>query len=287
MNDTSELTLGYISYLNCVPFFYGLKDCGFKGRLVAGVPSELNRMLQSGELDISPSSSFEYALNFEDYLLLPNFSISSFGPVGSVFLFSPCPPEQLSGKTIAITGESATSINLLRVLLLEYYGLKKVEDYVPAEDVETAIRQGRPGLLIGDRAINQAKNLPDGVLSYDLGDLWYQKTGLPFVFALWILRRSSAREKAYGFTALIRQLETSLGQALNDLPGLARNIGGEHSVAEYVAYWQGMDFFLTSNHLAGLSLYFSLCEKYNLLKKIPEVVFFTSPRIDLMGKFNY
>ncbi|WP_029918148.1 menaquinone biosynthetic enzyme MqnA/MqnD family protein [Pelobacter seleniigenes] len=275
MNDTSELTLGYISYLNCVPFFYGLKDCGFKGRLVPGVPSELNRMLQTGELDISPSSSFEYALNFEDYLLLPNFSISSFGPVGSVFLFSPCPPEQLSGRTIAITGESATSINLLRVLLLEYYDLQQVDDYVPVEDVETAIRQGRPGLLIGDRAMKQAKNLPAGVLSYDLGDLWYKKTGLPFVFALWILRRSSAREKACCFTALIRQLETSLEQALNDLPGLARNIGGEHSVAEYVSYWQGMDFFLTSNHLAGLSLYFSLCHKHNLLAKPPGISFFS------------
>ena len=275
MNDTSELTLGYISYLNCVPFFYGLRECGFKGQLVPGVPSELNRMLQSGELDISPSSSFEYALNFEDYLLLPNFSISSFGPVGSVFLFSPCPLEQLSDKTIVITGESATSINLLRVLLLEYYGLKKVDDNVPAGDVETAIRQGQPGLLIGDRAMKQARNLPVGVCGYDLGDLWYKKTGLPFVFALWILRRSSARKKACGFTALIRQLETSLEQALNDLPALARNIGSEQSVTEYVDYWKGMDFFLTPCHLAGLSLYFSLCQKHSLLAKTPEISFFS------------
>ena len=101
MPTSEQLTLGYISYLNCVPFFQYLRDQGYGGRLVPGVPSSLNRMLQLGELDASPSSSFEYALHAEKYCLLPDFSISSTGPVNSVLLFSSEPPEMLVDQTIA------------------------------------------------------------------------------------------------------------------------------------------------------------------------------------------
>ncbi|MCW8892284.1 MAG: futalosine synthase, partial [Deltaproteobacteria bacterium] len=107
MVTNAELTLGYIPYLNCVPFFRCLKDNGFKGEFVSGVPSELNQMLQAAELDVSPSSSFEYARNWRDYFVLPNHSISSVGPVRSVLLFSPFELAELKGQQIAITGESA------------------------------------------------------------------------------------------------------------------------------------------------------------------------------------
>ena len=105
--SSAGLTLGHIPYLNCVPFFHFLKQEGFQGELVSGVPAELNRMLQTGQLDVSPSSSFEYARNYQDYLLLPGHSISSFGKVQSVLLFSPVELAELDGQQIAITGESA------------------------------------------------------------------------------------------------------------------------------------------------------------------------------------
>lgn len=84
-----SLTVGHITYANCVPFFRHLQDSGFCGRIVQGVPAQLNALLAAGQIDLSPSSSFEYARNWRDYLLLPDLSISASGPVKSVLLFSP------------------------------------------------------------------------------------------------------------------------------------------------------------------------------------------------------
>lgn len=277
MPAEQDLRVGYIPYLNCAPFFQNLKTCGFSGQIVSGVPSALNAMLQTGALDISPSSSFEYALNSSDYLLLPEHSISSCGPVKSVLLFSPCPPEELQGQKIAITGESATSINLLRVLLLEYMGLNSVDDYVPAETVETLINNKKTALLIGDRAMKQAESIPAGVQVYDLGELWHKKTGLPFVFALWILRRDSAQRAPEAVRALKSQLDKSIRQAFDDLSLLAKDSGAaDKDITRLVDYWQTIDYTLTNRHLEGLNLFFTLCCKHQLLADLPKIEFFQS-----------
>lgn len=275
MDVTRDLRVGYIPYLNCAPFFHYLKDCGFSGEIVTGVPSRLNQMLQNGTIDISPSSSFEYALNSNDYLLLPGHSISSCGPVKSVLLFSPCPLAELQNRKIGITGESATSINLLRVLLLEFAGLTTVDDYVPEGTVESLVQGRQPALLIGDRAMQQAREFPAGMSCFDLGEIWYQKTGLPFVFALWILRRESADAKSVAVAALQMQLADSIRQAFNNLSLLAaQNGASDVEVARLVEYWQTIDYSLGDEHLKGLELFFSLCQKHGLLQNVPKIAFF-------------
>ena len=276
MQSEQDLRIGYIPYLNCAPFFYYLKDCGFEGAIVPGVPSALNAMLQRSEIDVSPSSSFEYALNSHDYLLLPEYSISSRGPVKSVLLFSPYAAlNDLQGEQIAITGESATSINLLRVLLLEFVGLTRVDDYVPDQDVETLIKNKQPALLIGNRAMQQADDLPDGMHCHDLGAIWYELTGLPFVFALWIVRRDSAETMADKISALHTALGISLRRAFSNLEELAEQTGAaKHEVSGLVNYWQTIDYSLTDQHIAGFELFAELCVKHNLLKKSPDIEFF-------------
>lgn len=275
MDSSSELTLGYISYLNCVPFFHHLKDNGFLGRFVAGVPATLNEMLQQGKLDASPSSSFEYARNWEKYLLLPGHSISSIGKVESVLLFSPVHLSELSGRTISITGESATSINLLRVIFREFYHLHDVTDRVPETSIESLIRENHPALLIGDRALRLARNLPPGVQVYDLGEIWYQNTGLPFVFALWMIDRNSLEKYAAELTDLGQQLLDSCHQLIsNPYPQAmveSQTIGLD--VETIVAYWRTIDYRLEEEHIRGLQLFFQLCEKYQLLKGHPELSF--------------
>ncbi len=214
MQSELQITLGYISFINCVPFFARLKEAGFQGRLAGGVPSELNQMLQDGEIDVSPSSSFEYARNWHDYVILPDHSISSRGAVKSVLLFSPVELDALDGKTIFITGESATSINLMRVLLREFCGLDHVTDRVPGERIEGLIEHEKPALLIGDRALRMAQNLPEGVKVFDLGELWTRFTGLPFVFALWMIRRDILGKFETQLSQLGHQLMQSRQQVL-------------------------------------------------------------------------
>lgn len=275
MESSSQLTLGYITYLNCVPFFHYLEDNGFCGRFVAGVPSELNQMLQQDLLDASPSSSFEYARNWKDYLILPGHSISSIGKVKSVLLFSPVPLNELSGRKVAITGESATSINLLRIIFREFYQLDGVTDGVPEAPIEDLIRQHQPALLIGDRALRLASQLPQGVQAFDLGEIWYQYTGLPFVFALWMVNRNSLDTFSDAFAVLGKQLQSSCRQLINDPYPLASVLANKVGlgVDAVVDYWQTIDYRLEKQHLQGLQLFFQLSVKYHLLESQPGINF--------------
>ena len=276
MQATAELTLGYIPYLNCVPFFARLKDNGFQGTFVAGVPSALNAMLQEGSLDASPSSSFEYACNWRNYLLLPGHAIASVGPVKSVLLFSPTDPSELAGQKIYITGESATSINLLRIIFREFYGLHDVTDAVPDEAIEVLIERQKPALLIGDRALRLANNLPDGMQIFDLGELWHQQTGLPFVFALWMIRREVVGRYHDEFVKLGAQLSLSREQVMSQPHRFAGGVAESSglTVDQISDYWQTIDYRLETEHLEGLQLFFRLCKKYHLLEEEPELNFF-------------
>jgi chorismate dehydratase len=269
------LAVGRISYLNAVPYFYRLAESGFAGRIVAGVPAELNRRLAAGELDLSPSSSFEYARLWRDYLLLPGHSISSCGPVRSVLLFSRLPLAELGAEAIALTGESATSVNLLQVLLREYCGAGRLTCRVPAEPVEEVLAAGGSALLIGDRALRAACRPPPGSMVYDLGKLWWQFTGLPFVFGLWIVRREACLTRCAEIVTFRHQLDQALQWAFADLAGMAAAVapGGPLAPDELVSYWQTVSYHLSPAHLAGLRKFFALCVKYQLLPEEPEIRF--------------
>lgn len=270
-----SLVVGHIAYTNCAPFFHHLRAAGFAGEIVSGVPSQLNQLLAVGEIDVSPCSSFEYGRNWRDYLLLPGFSISTVGAVRSVLLFSPKPLIELEGEQIALTGESATSVHLLKILLHEFVGLQRVRFGVPQSPVEDVIDQGGSALLIGDRALKMAQTYRGGII-YDLGELWHRYTGLPFVFALWILRRAAAQDKAHQVRDLLAQLQRSQQKAFSDLAALARSIPECSWMTEagLVGYWQSMSYGLDEEHIRGLELFFQLCRKQNLLPDVPQLNFF-------------
>src|SRR5216117_3665444 len=135
---------------------------------VQGVPTDLNRRLLDGEIDIAPISSIEYARNADRLRLLPRLCVGSEGAVDSIQLVSRVPLEQV--RTVAVTPESATSVVLTKVLLPE-------ADHVPLGEEADA------KLLIGDAALKSA--FEDPTPHYDLGRLWLERTGLPMVFAVW------------------------------------------------------------------------------------------------------
>ena len=272
------LRIGRIAYLNVAPYFQYLAEQGFSGDVVAGVPSALNRMLAEGMIDACPSSSYEYGQHADDYLLLPGHSISSIGPVHSVLLFTPGPVSDLSGQEIAITGESATSITLLQILLMEFCRIGDVTFRVPERAVEACLQDGQSALLIGDRALASARNCPPGFQVTDLGALWHHFTGLPFVFALWILRREAVENYPDEVSALAMQLKASRDYAFDHLPEMAARLsaGTGFSAAHLEAYWRGISYDLTDGHLEGLRLYFALCRKHGLLEREPGFHFFAA-----------
>src|SRR5436309_3584664 len=111
LSPRSRPRVGHIQFLNCLPLYYGLVHDGavVDMELTRGAPTELNRLLLDGELDISPISSVEYLRHAGDLVLLPDLTVSSDGAVKSIVLASRVPAADLNGRSVALTTTSATS----------------------------------------------------------------------------------------------------------------------------------------------------------------------------------
>ena len=129
-------------------------------------------------------------------------------------------------------------------------------------------------LLIGDRAIHASRLVFTD--QWDLGAEWCQWTGLPFVFALWILRREAVIKCPEELLELSVKLQQSRSKAFENLSSMAAQLAKNtiFSVEHLEQYWRGMSYDLSDGHIEGLKLYFTLCHKHGLLDKIPEFHFF-------------
>ncbi|HEX3532665.1 MAG TPA: menaquinone biosynthesis protein [Gemmatimonadaceae bacterium] len=255
------MKIGRIPYINCYPV-YGAIDRGvvqLDATLVDGVPTDLNRRMGAGELDISVVYAVEYARDADRYLLLPDLAISCDGPVRSVMLFSKRPAGELGGRSVIVSRSSMTSVALLELLFENVWhtrprfvpGDAEVEDVVvdSANDSDARLVIGDAALVLGS---NHRERYP---FVYDLGQTWKDWTGQPFVFAVWVAQRSTdVKEALLAHAGLI----ASRDWGLQHLPELAeqahRAMGVERSIcAEYLS---GLDYGLSYPHLAGLTEFY-------------------------------
>ena len=175
-HSLKPLRVGSVRYLNAVPLTRGLED-----EIHFDVPSKLAAMLQRDELDAALVSVTEVLFN-DRYDVLDGVAIASLGEVKSVLLAHRKPIEQ--AEEIFCDTASLTSVNLLKVLLAER-GLKP--DFKPLENYSTAPEKDFV-LLIGDPALDFLFARHDHKI-LDLGAAWNDLTKLPFVYAVWALRR--------------------------------------------------------------------------------------------------
>lgn len=273
------LTIGRIDYANVTPIFHALRrhfSCdGY--RFTGGVPARLNSLLAAEEIDVCPSSSIEYAIHSERYLILPGLSISSVGPVASVLLFSRIPVEDLDGQEILLSAESATSVNLLKILMARRYG--HVCRYaVSTSPLAEALRTAPAMLLIGDAALRSSlAAVGTDMHIYDLGLLWYEWTGLPFVFALWFCTRTAVRERHQEVQMLAEQLAQAKEYAgrerelIADASPEAAWMGREG----LIAYWrENISYELGEAQQEGLRLFYRYAAELGLISLAPELHFF-------------
>ena len=171
----SALRVGCVQYLNAKPLIHG-----YAGPVVFDHPSGLARDLAAGALDVALVPIFE-ALRHPRYLLADGVAIASDGPVFSVFLAHRGPLAEV--RSIALDPASLTSIHLLQVLLAEYHSLRpRLLELAAFPAAADAV------LLIGNQAIDFRERDAGEHQLLDLGDEWKRRTGLPFVYAPWLLR---------------------------------------------------------------------------------------------------
>lgn len=247
------MKIGKIPYLNLFPIFYVLERRYQNSyEFIEGVPSELNRMIRGGFLDACPSSSIEYILRQSHYRLIDGHSISSKGPIMSILFFSKYPIEELDGKRISCSYQSDTSVALLHIILKKFYKVNPIITVTrkPEDSDSDAF------LLIGDDALRcwaQRKGHGSQFV-YDLGDIWYKKTGLPFVFALWIAKKEMPEKL---FKRLTDDLNRAKEIALKNLSEIAHHspVRVFMSEQEIVSYWRLIDYDLKVEHKEGLKLF--------------------------------
>jgi chorismate dehydratase len=269
------LKLGHIIYSNCLPPHAGIVSgtIPFPFKLVEGIPTKLNRLLYEGKVDVSPSSSIEFAMNPGRYLLLPDLSITSHNVVMSIILESRLPIEELDGKVVALTTASATSVVLLRILLEVQHGLEP--GYIQYEQgLEDPSESADAMLTIGDLALTKPIQTAFP-FRYDLGERWHSFTGLPFVFALWHVnyRKNIERE----LSALYDILIASKRYGLSHLPELANAYSDQLDIPAQllIAYWNSFSYELGDREQKGLLAYFGYAAEIGAIDAIPDLHFWS------------
>jgi chorismate dehydratase len=132
-------------------------------------------------------------------------------------------------------------------------------------------------LLIGDVALRESM-VDHGLYVYDLGELWLGFTGLPFVFALWIVTREAARQRGEEVQALAAQLVAAKGCAYESLGSIADTCKEREWMGRdaLIDYWQTLSYDLTPRHLAGVATFFRYARDLQLIGAEPEIRLFSS-----------
>lgn len=237
--------VGSVKYLNAVPLTRGVEN-----EIVFATPAKLAEMLQHNELDAGLVSITEVLFN-DCYDILDGVAIASLGEVKSVLLAHRKPIDE--AQEVFCDTASLTSVNLLKVLLAER-GLKP--EFKPLENYQAAAEKDFV-LLIGDPALDFLFAQTSHQI-LDLGAAWFELTRLPFVYAVWALRRGIEN------TELRRRLREAKDFGMETL---------DHIIAQRTEYTQDFrkDYFgwhihyhLGADEKRGITKFIELLRQHRL-----------------------
>lgn len=262
-----RLRIGQIKYSNTLPVYLFFDQESFADRIdfFQQVPAELNREMAAGNIDIGPISSFSYGEHADDYFALPGLSVTADGKVRSIYLFSKQPIEQLNHATVSLTNTSATSVNLLKIILQKFLGLQ-VTYKTQEPDLAAMMQQADACLLIGDDALLAYRKHKEYHV-YDLAEIWKDYTGYPMTFAVWAVRRAVIEENAALLqdvhAAFLASKTKSLDKFAQLVNGAIERYGGD--AEGWDVYFRGLSYHFSDRDRAGLEHYFQCAYEMGLL----------------------
>lgn len=246
------IRLGAVSFANTRPLVWALEESPQADlQLSFDHPAALAQQLREGRIDVGLIPVVE-ALRGVGACAVAGVSIASVGPVWSVKLLG---RELPAGdchhlRRVGVDYRSRSSVALLRALLDMLHGPKvQFEPIDPMRELDSTGVPLAPeldaALVIGDRAME----FPGG---WDLGEEWTRRTGLPFVYALWVAR---SREVA---ATVGPKLRAARDRGLSGLTDYLRRdpfaSGGKGPfLARYLT--EAIDYRLTDRHRQGIACY--------------------------------
>ncbi|MEO3755945.1 menaquinone biosynthesis protein [Streptomyces sp. B6B3] len=256
-NPPSRPRVGHIQFLNCLPLYWGLARTGslLDLELSKDTPERLGEQLVNGALDIGPVSLVDYLRHADELVALPDIAVGCDGPVMSCVIVSQQPLDRLDGARVALGSTSRTSVRLARLLLAERYDVTP-DYYVCPPDLGLMMQEAEAAVLIGDAALraslHDAPRL--GLEVHDLGRMWHEWTGLPFVFALWGVRRDYLRDRPETVREVHEAFLASRDLSLDEVGKVAEQAARWETFGVDVLerYFTTLDFRLGPRQLAGV-----------------------------------
>ncbi|MFF3564428.1 menaquinone biosynthetic enzyme MqnA/MqnD family protein [Streptomyces sp. NPDC002574] len=250
--------VGHIQFLNCVPLYWGLARTGalLDLELTKDTPEKLSAQLVSGHLDVGPITLMEYLRHSDELVALPDIAVGCDGPVMSCVIVSQVPLGNLDGARVALGSTSRTSVRLAELLLAEQY---KVEPdyYTCPPDLSLMMQEAQAAVLIGDAALraslHDAPRL--GLEVHDLGLMWKEWTGLPFVFAVWAARRDYLAAHPEAVHEVHRAFLASRDLSMEEVEKVAEQAARWESfdADTLQRYFTTLDFSLGRDQLTGIA----------------------------------
>ena len=238
------------------------------------VPSLCAQQLRDGVADIGIIPVITTA-TIPGLVVLPDVAIAALNKVRSIQLVSKKPMEEI--RTVAVDTSSRTSVGLTQVLLTKFFGgHRELRPMAPV--LGPMLEECDAGLLIGDPAM-MVKT--DGLYAYDLAEVWRAQTGLPFVFAVWTVRKAALAEMQEGLDlgAIFRRSRDH-GLRPESVAAIAREWAPKMGLteAEIVSYFrENIHYTLDAECRKGLALYFKLAAECGVIAAAPELEFLAAP----------
>ncbi|MFV9510687.1 menaquinone biosynthetic enzyme MqnA/MqnD family protein [Tepidibacillus sp. LV47] len=272
----AKLRIGRITYTNIWPIYHFFDQKQFQDEieLIPQVPSQLNQRMKDGTIDMGAISSFAYAEQAENYVLLPNLSVSAYGRVGSISLFLKDDLEKIKNKKVALTNTSATSVNLVKILIEGFLG-GKPEYIIMEPNLEKMMKVADAALLIGDEALIQGweNQLKQKYHVIDLGEEWKKRTGLWMTFAVWAVRKKVVER----FPELLYKVYRAFLNSKNE-GYQKRDVIVEESMLRFGGtkqfwedYFRGLSYDFSDPQIEGLNHYYQMAQRIGVLEKAPKI----------------
>ena len=256
----NPIRVGAVSYLNTKPLVYGMEEHVDEVDLCFDLPSRLADRLNSGDLDVALIPSIEAVAN-SNYTILSDACIGCRGPVWSVKLLSRVPASEI--KTLSLDEGSRTSRILGRIILSEQFGVRPELTQLKMSDSWQDVSTDAV-MIIGDRAMTI--DPPEFPFVWDLGEVWNNWTGLPFVFAVWAARTDNHLQPHFDRLGAI--LSQARDRGIENIDEIAQASATQYGLAESVCrnYLSvNLNFQLGDAEKQGLAAYFRCAADLNVI----------------------
>ena len=254
---TTTTLVARVPYLNSAPFFRGL-TLGERYTLSDCVPRRLGEQAAAGEIAAGLLPLIDYVRLEGTFERLGHFGIAVRGRARSVLLFTRKPLRQLEGATIAVTEETSSSACLLQLILEQRYKV------TPASHQRGTSAEADALLLIGDEALRFKQTNTRYPFEIDIAFEWWLWQHLPFVFAVWAIRKdASAQEKKQIESGIAR----SLGMNLLQLGSIAAEFSQQLGISaeELETYLSNFVYRLGQFEEEGIKRFKELVDECHLL----------------------